>query len=77
MKTITLSTTYKLKWQLKGMSNYQITECKNIINMKTGKILKRCINGGYSSGYWINKKFIPLSKINNYCEKIKNIKTPF
>lgn len=77
MKTITISTTYKLKWQLKELPHYQITECSNIINIRTGKLLKRSVNGGYSVGYWINKKFIPLSKLNEHCEKIKHIEIPF
>ena len=77
MKTISISTTYKLKWQLKDMPHYQITECSNIINMRTGKLLKRSVNGGYSIGYWIGKKFVSLSKLNEYCVKINKHKTPF
>jgi hypothetical protein len=77
LKTINLTKEYKLKWQLKNMPHYQITECSNIINMQTGKLLKRTINGGYSVGYWIGKKFISLSKLNEHCEKIKETKTPF
>jgi hypothetical protein len=46
--------------------------------MKTGNILKKTINGGYSVGYWFDDKFIPLNKINGFCEKIKKTtKIPF
>ena len=77
MNSISISTNYNLKWQLKNMPHYKVSECKNIINCKTGKVLKRTISGGYSSGYWIGKKFIPLKKLNDYCEKIITFDCPF
>lgn len=76
MQTITISKRYNLKYSLKDLPHYQITECKNVINMKTGRILKRSVNCS-SVGYWIGKKFIPLKKLNEYCEKLIDIHTPF
>ena len=77
METITIPVNYNLKWQLKELPHYKVSECKNIINCKTGKVLKRTISGGYSIGYWIGKRFIPLNKLNNFCEKIPKENCPF
>lgn len=59
------------------MPDYKVSGCGNIINCKTGKLLKRSISGGYSIGYWIGKKFIPTNKLNKYCEKIPKEICPF
>jgi len=76
MKTISISSSYHLKWQIKFATNYKITTCKKIINTKSGRILKKVLNG-YSLGYWIGKKFIPISEMNKYCEHIEIINCPF
>jgi len=76
MDSIVIESKYNLKWQLKELPHYKISECKNIFNCKTNRKLKRVVNG-YTIGYWINKKFIPLNKLNNYCELIKLESIPF
>ena len=60
---------YNLKWQLSFNHNYKITECKKIINIETGNIIKETIIG-YTVGFWIGKKFIAKKRLNDYCEKI-------
>lgn len=65
----TVSIKYTLKWRFKKYHNIQITNCKKIINTKTNKILKQCLNGG-SIGYWIGRKFIPKRKLNENIEII-------
>jgi hypothetical protein len=69
---ITLSTNYTLKWRFKHYQNLQITTCKRLINVKTMRLKKKCVNGGVI-GYWLSsKKFIPLTKINDLIEIIPN-----
>ena len=73
MKNISLSNSYHLKWRFKESPHICISDNKKrtVINTKTGRILKPTICS-YSSGYWIDKKFITLSKINNAIELISN-----
>lgn len=62
----------KAKWQLKNNPNYKITECKRVVNSKTGKILK------YSQrGYFINGRYYKKKDIRNNVELIPKIKCPF
>jgi hypothetical protein len=72
----TISVTYRLKWRFKQHHNIQVSECGKIFNTKTNRELKIKVNG-YSIGFWLGKKFILKSKLNNYIELIPKIKTPF
>lgn len=73
----TISIQYSLKWEFKDYPNYKITSCRKVVNCKTGKIKKQCLNGG-SIGYWIGKTFIPKSKLNEQIIIIKqDIQIPF
>ena len=66
---ISISTNYNLKWRIRGFENLSITSCSKIINTRTGKIKKRCVNGG-SVGYWLNSKtFKRLQDINKIAIK--------
>lgn len=67
---------FLVKWQFKDFENYKITTCKQIINCKSGKIIK-CTKSGGSIGYYIDSKFYKKSDINKYIEIIPKIKTPF
>lgn len=62
MKTITISTTYTLKWVIKDYPNYMVTDKGIVINLLTNRILKRVVNGG-SKGYWFGKDFITLNDL--------------
>lgn len=77
MKTISISNSYNLKWQIKFATHYKVSSDRQIINCKTGRIIKKTISGGYSIGYWISKRFIPINKLNEFCEKIKDESIPF
>lgn len=71
MENITLSKRYNLKWRFKKHPHVCISDdrFRTIINTKTGRVLKPT-TCSYSSGYWINRKFITLSKINDAVELI-------
>lgn len=58
-----------LKWQIKKLPYYKWSECKKLINTRTGKEIKKTINGG-SIGYWIGKAFIPITSMSNMVELI-------
>lgn len=60
---------YSLKWQLVFNPDYKISECRKIINTKTGRVIKETVVG-YTCVFWIGKKFISKKRLNDYCEKI-------
>lgn len=60
---------YVAKWQLIEHPHYKWTECKKLINCKTGNEIKKTIKG-IQSGYWIGKEFIKLSDLINKIELI-------
>ena len=66
---ISISTNYDLKWRIKGFENLAITSSGKIINTRTGKIKKRCVNG-WSIGYWLDSNtFKRLEDINKIAIK--------
>ena len=67
---------YSLKWQIIFNTDYKVSECKKVINTKTGNIIKETIIG-YTRGFWIGKKFIPKKRLNNFVEIIPKYKLPF
>jgi hypothetical protein len=60
MQTITAN--YALKWLVDFAPEYRVTKCGKMFNTRTGRMLKRCYNGG-SIGYWIRGKWWPLGKL--------------
>ena len=60
----------KLKYQIKGYSHLQFGQ-KMLINTKTGRIKKQCLNGGII-GYWLDSKtFKSINWIKNNTKRIK------
>ena len=72
----TISVNYSLKWQLKNMPQYKFSACGRMFNCKTGKLLKRTVNGG-SIGYWIGRKFTTLKDLRTQIELIPKQNYPF
>ena len=70
------SITYDLKWQLKHLPYYKWTVCGKLINMRTGRRIKKTLNGG-SVGYWIASKFYTLKSLRGQLEKIPKNNCPF
>lgn len=59
-----LQVNLKAKWELIKFPNYKWTECKQLVNAKTGKIIRKTTNGrGTKSGYYINRKFIKVEDL--------------
>lgn len=71
---ITISSNYNIEWTLKDYPNYGVTNKGIIINLKRGTILKKTMVG-YSKGYYIDGKFMTLSKLRKVL--IKKEFTPF
>jgi hypothetical protein len=67
---------YKSKWRHKVLHHYVWTECKKLINLKTGKEIKKTINGG-KAGYYINRNFVSIEKLKSEIELIQKEFCPF
>lgn len=69
-----IQVTYKAKWMLKDNPKYVWTECKKLINTKTGFEIKKTIKGN-QAGYYIDRRFTPLKSLE--VELIKENNCPF
>jgi len=67
---------YKSKWRHKVFHDYVWTECKKLINLKTGKEIKKTIKGG-KAGYYINRDFVDLDTLRQQLELISKEFCPF
>jgi hypothetical protein len=67
-----IKVTYTAKWRLKDKPHYQWTECKKLINCRTGKEIKKTLKG-MVAGYWISKEFISLNKLSGQIELVPKI----
>lgn len=72
MKQLKKEVIYNLKWQLNFNNDYKVTECKKVINIKTGNIIKETLVG-YTCGFWIGRKFISKNKLDDYLEKNESL----
>ena len=62
-------TNKRYKWKFKNYPHIKVTECGKVVNTKTGRKKKVCVNG-YSKGVWITStKF--LTNLNNHIIKIE------
>lgn len=71
-----ISVTYNAKWQLKNNNRYVWTECKKLVNVSTGREIKKTLHG-MTPGYWINRRFIKLDDIRDNVELIPKVLLPF
>jgi hypothetical protein len=71
-----IQVTYKAIWQLKTAKWYKWTECKKLINTRTGKEITKTMKGS-QSGYYIDRKFVKLTEMRNMVEKITYEDCPF
>jgi hypothetical protein len=68
--------TYELRWRIKNFPHYAWSEDKHLFNTKTGREIRKVINGG-SIGYWIAGDFITLTKLRPLLERIPKEILPF
>jgi len=73
---ITASNSYVLKYELSFAPQYKWSECGKCFNVKTGREIKKTLNGR-SIGYCINGKFKSLSTLRKQLVKIEGVKCPF
>jgi hypothetical protein len=73
---ITISNNYSLKWRYKLDHKYQWSECGVLINVKSGRVVRKILNGG-SVGYCINGRFISAKKLRSEIELIIKEDCPF
>lgn len=71
-----ISGNYSLKWQLKTNDKYAWSSCGKLFNLKSGREIKKTLNGG-SKGYWIERKFMTLENLRNKIERVKKSGCPF
>jgi len=71
-----LSKSYTLKWEFKDSPEYKVTTCKKIINVKSGKMLKKSYNSG-SIGFWISGKWVNIKKVKSEIILIEKAECPF
>lgn len=76
MQTITISTTYTLKWQIKGLDHYKVSVCGKVFNSQRNREIKKVLNGS-SVGFWIAKDFLTLKELSTKLEKIPETICPF
>jgi len=70
MKTINVK--LKAKWQFKGLNYIVVTECKRVVNVRTGNILKYNVRG-----YYIKGRYYKKYELKNHLEVIKLTECPF
>ncbi len=71
-----ISVYYTAKWRLKDKPNYVWTENKRLINLNTGREIKKTLKG-LTPGYWIGSKFLTLTNLKNKIELIPKETLPF
>ena len=71
-----ITVTYMAKWRLKTNHDYVWTTCKKLVNIRTGREIKKTIKG-LTAGYWIGKRFIKLDTLRSEIELIEDEHCPF
>ncbi len=72
----TISINYDLKWQYAKLPHYKWTTCGKLINVQTGRRLKKTMNGR-SIGYWVPGNFVTLNNQRADLERIPQKTCPF
>ena len=76
MRSVRISISYSVEWCIKNHPKYGITKNGIVVNLATGKILKRTLKG-YTIGYYIKGRFQSISKLRGMLEKIPADECPF
>lgn len=73
-KSITVN--YELEWELDDNPHYKFTKQGICINTKTGRIIKKSLNG-YTYGFHINGKFTSIHNLRKKLRRITSVDCPF
>ncbi len=76
MNSITITKVIELTWQISGYDCYCFGKDKKLYNAKTGREIKKTLNGK-SIGYWLGKKFYSLNRLKPMLVRPKNYRVPF
>jgi hypothetical protein len=60
--TINQTKIIDIKYQIEGFENYGFGSDKNLYNLKTGRLIKKCLKG-YTRGFNLDGKFITENKL--------------
>ena len=77
METLAITGIVHLKWRFKDDHSICVTDDKKVFNTRTSRFIKQTVNGGYSDGFWIKRKFIPTNRVNELVELIPKDTCPF
>ena len=70
METLAITSIIHLKWRFKDDHSICVTDDKKVFNTKTFRFIKQTVNGGYSDGFWVKRKFVPTNRVNKLVELI-------
>jgi hypothetical protein len=76
MKTIDLTLSYELKWQLKSAPNYQFTNDGICVNLLRGKVVRKILVNS-TKGYCINGRFKSVKALRGDLQTIPKQTYPF
>ena len=64
------------RWNLTFAPHYKWDKINRLINTKTGREIKKCVNG-YSVGYYIKGRFYTIATLRKHIAKVEPVKCPF
>lgn len=74
--TVNQSKIIDIIWFIKGYDGYGFSKDKLLYNIKTGRVVKRCLKG-YTVGYNLNGRFISRNKLKPLLTKVIKTNCPF
>ena len=76
MSTLSTTKVIEIRWEIFGFPGYVFGDDKNLYNKRTGRKIKKTINGR-SMGYWLGKKFLSINKLKYLLKRPEKIEIPF
>lgn len=73
---ISVTSSYHLKYQLKGIPGYAFADNKKLYNLQRQTEVKKTLIG-YTVGFWIKGKFYSLKALKPLLEKYQEDDCPF
>ena len=76
MRKQSFTVVYSYVWEVSFANHYKFTKCGKMINGRTGRELKKKLNG-YTKGYNIGSKFYSIKSLRTHLIRIQKIEIPF